>query len=170
MPQYADDQVILTSSACELKAMVIKINDYVNERAINIMVFERSKYRTECNIYRRRESRTSERVYTLGSLFTNYGKHNRDIKRRVYARNKVNGALHAIMSSKSVSQQARLAIHNGVLIPTLIYGSEGWVWQKKNKRRINVVKMRFLRNMCAVSLKDDVKTTITESGVVSRKM
>ncbi|GBP52846.1 Acetylcholine receptor subunit alpha-like [Eumeta japonica] len=41
--------------------------------------------------------------------------------------NEVNGALLAIMNSKSVSRPARLAIHNGVLIPMLIYGSENWV-------------------------------------------
>ncbi|GBP83147.1 hypothetical protein EVAR_66905_1 [Eumeta japonica] len=39
---------------------------------------------------------------------------------RVNAGNEVNGALLAIMNSKSVSRQARLAIHNGVLIFTLM--------------------------------------------------
>ncbi|GBP46058.1 hypothetical protein EVAR_41411_1 [Eumeta japonica] len=78
------------------------------------------------------------------------GRHPLEIS-RVHADNKVNGVLLAIMNSKSVSRQARLAIHNGVLIPTLMYGSESWVWQKKNERRINAVEMLSLRNMCGVS-------------------
>ncbi|GBP38982.1 hypothetical protein EVAR_95602_1 [Eumeta japonica] len=41
------------------------------------------------------------------------------------------------MNNKSVSQQAHLAIRNWVLIPTLMDGSESWVWQKKNENRIN---------------------------------
>ncbi|GBP48378.1 hypothetical protein EVAR_96416_1 [Eumeta japonica] len=44
---------------------------------------------------------------------------------------KVNG--HSLMNSKSASQQVRLAIYNRVLIFTLLYGSESWLWQKKNE-------------------------------------
>ncbi|GBP16823.1 hypothetical protein EVAR_13208_1 [Eumeta japonica] len=60
----------------------------------------------------------------------------KDIERRVNAGNKVNEALFAIMNSKSISRckQARLAVHNGVLIPMLMNGSENWVWQKKGIR------------------------------------
>ncbi|GBP77692.1 hypothetical protein EVAR_60404_1 [Eumeta japonica] len=60
----------------------------------------------------------------LGSLFINDGKHDRDIERRVNAGDEVNGALLAIMNSKSVFRQGRLAIHNGVLIPTLKHKAE----------------------------------------------
>ncbi|GBP22099.1 hypothetical protein EVAR_94139_1 [Eumeta japonica] len=85
-----------------------------------------------------------EFVY-LGNLFANYGKVHRDIERRANAGNKANGALLAIMHSKSVSRHA---------ISTLIYGSESWVWQKKNESKTNVVELRVLRNICGVSLKN----------------
>ncbi|GBP22916.1 hypothetical protein EVAR_95316_1 [Eumeta japonica] len=55
---------------------------------------------------------------------------------------------------KGVSRQARLADHNGALIPMLMYGSERWVRQKKNENRVNAVEMRSLRDMCGVSRKD----------------
>ncbi|GBP33005.1 hypothetical protein EVAR_82843_1 [Eumeta japonica] len=64
-----------------------------------------------------------EFVY-LGSLFANNGIHDRDIEKRVHVASIVIGALLGIMNSKSISRQARLAIHNGVLIPTPMYGSE----------------------------------------------
>ncbi|GBP47183.1 hypothetical protein EVAR_38295_1 [Eumeta japonica] len=35
-----------------------------------------------------------------------------------------------------------------------MYGSESWVWQKKNESRINKVEMRLLCSMCGVSQKD----------------
>ncbi|GBP36063.1 Trehalase [Eumeta japonica] len=57
-----------------------------------------------------------------------------------------NGVLLATMNSKNVSRQAHLAIHNGVLIPTLS-GSGSWVWQKKNESRMNAVEMRSLRSI-----------------------
>ncbi|GBP24445.1 hypothetical protein EVAR_20769_1, partial [Eumeta japonica] len=71
----------------------------------------------------------------------------------------MNGALLAIMISKSVSRQARLAIHNEVLNRTLMYDSESWVWQKKNESRINAVEMQFLRSMCGMYLKDKCMNT-----------
>ncbi|GBP00240.1 hypothetical protein EVAR_859_1 [Eumeta japonica] len=58
------------------------------------------------------------------------------------------------MNGKNVSQQARLAIHNGVLIPTLLCGSENWVWQGKTENRIYAVEMRSVRSMCGVFRRD----------------
>ncbi|GBP88845.1 hypothetical protein EVAR_65838_1 [Eumeta japonica] len=55
----------------------------------------------------------------LGSLFTNNGEHDRGIECRVNAGNKMNGNLLAITNSKSISQQARLANRDGVLMLTL---------------------------------------------------
>jgi hypothetical protein len=86
-------------------------------------------------------------------MFTRDGKYDSDIERRVNAGNMVTGALHAFMGSRVVSKQAQLAVHNGVLLPTLMYGSESWVWQKKHTSRVNAVEMRALRSMIGVKLK-----------------
>ena len=83
-----------------------------------------------------------------------------DIERRVKAGNMVNDALHSFMSSRKVSQRARLAVHRGVLVSTLMYGSESWVWQKKHESRINAVEMRALRSMIGVKLSDRVRNSV----------
>jgi hypothetical protein len=90
-----------------------------------------------------------------------------DIKRRVNAGNMVNGALHAFMGSRVVSIKAQLAVHNGVLLPTLIYGSESQVWQKKHTSRVNAVEMRALRSLIGVKLSDRVRNEVLkeECGV-----
>ncbi|GBP05366.1 hypothetical protein EVAR_76787_1 [Eumeta japonica] len=86
-------------------------------------------------------------------MFANDGKHNRDIARRANVENKVNGALLAIMDGKSVSRPACLAIHNGVLIPSLMYGSESCnIWYSKTNRTTKSIWS--LRNTCGVFLKD----------------
>jgi hypothetical protein len=61
------------------------------------------------------------------------------------------------MGSRVVSKKAQLAVHNGVLLPTLMYGSENWVWQKKHTSRINAVEIRALRSMIGVKLSDRVR-------------
>jgi hypothetical protein len=52
-------------------------------------------------------------------MFTRDEKCDSDIKTRVNVGNLENGALHAFMGSRVVSQRAQLAVHNGVLLPTL---------------------------------------------------
>ncbi|GBP36183.1 hypothetical protein EVAR_4327_1 [Eumeta japonica] len=106
----ADDQVILTLSACGLQEMINKmillksfylsslINNSVKKKGMKlnisktkVMIFERGESTTECNILKEDEKveQVKEFVY-LGSLFTNDGKRDRDIERRVNAGNEVN--------------------------------------------------------------------------------
>lgn len=47
----------------------------------------------------------------------------RALNKKVNARNsKFNGGLNAIVAYKKLSKEARFAVHNGGLIPTLMYG------------------------------------------------
>ena len=70
-----------------------------------------------------------------------------DAKRCIAAGNRVDGALAALMRRRNVSSAARFAVYNTVLVPTLLYGSETWVLQKKNDRKMNA-EMRSLRRIC----------------------
>ncbi|KAI5644400.1 reverse transcriptase (RNA-dependent DNA polymerase) domain-containing protein [Phthorimaea operculella] len=118
---YADDQVILASSAEELQEIVNIMNEALKEKGMKVnvsktkaMVFEKEDSATECNIIieEERVEQVKEFVY-LGSKFTSDGKCESDIERRVNAGNMVNGALHAFMNSQKVSNKARLAVHRG---------------------------------------------------------
>lgn len=66
----------------------------------------------------------------LGFLFTRDGKCEGDNERRVRAGNQINGTLHTFLS-QNITQKARQAVHKSILVPTLMYGSETWVWQKR---------------------------------------
>ena len=62
-----------------------------------------------------------------------------------------------MMRRRNVSTAARLTVHNAVLVPTLLYGSETWVLQKKNERKMNAVEMQSLRRISGVSLADGIR-------------
>ncbi|GBP13892.1 hypothetical protein EVAR_10462_1 [Eumeta japonica] len=105
-------QVILEPSARGLQEMVNKMNDSVKKRGMKVnvcktkvIVFKKGESTTECDILI--EGENIEQVKELGSLFTNYSKHDRDIERGVNAGNKANGALLAFMNIKSVSHDKR---------------------------------------------------------------
>ena len=74
------------------------------------------------------------------------------MKRYIGAGNRINGSLAALMTRRNVSTAARLPVHNAVLVPALLYGSETWVLQKKNESKVNAVDMRSLRRIYTVSL------------------
>ncbi|GBO99331.1 hypothetical protein EVAR_575_1 [Eumeta japonica] len=101
------------------------------------MVFEKGESTTECDILIEGEKveQVKEFVY-LGSLFTSDGKNQR-YRKESECGNKMNRALLAVMNSKSVSRRARLAIHNGVPIPTFtsMYGRESWARAQTKKSR-----------------------------------
>ncbi|GBP08509.1 hypothetical protein EVAR_77188_1 [Eumeta japonica] len=106
---YADDQVFLAPSTRGLLVMVNKMNNSVKKRGMKVnvgktkvMVFERGESPTECDILIEGEKveQVKECVY-LSSLFTNDGKLDRNIERRVNAGNEVKGALLAIINNKA---------------------------------------------------------------------
>ena len=98
----------------------------------------------------------NEVVY-LGSMFSRDGRYEMDAERRSAAGSKVNGALAALIRRRYVSTAARLAVHNTVLVPTLVYGSETWVLQKKNEKKMNAVEMLALHKICGDSLADGIR-------------
>ena len=87
-------------------------------------------------------------------MFSRDGRYEMDVERRIAAGNRVNGDLAALMRGRNVSTAARLAVRNAVLVLTLLYGSETWVLQNKNEKKMNAMKMRSFRRICGVSLTD----------------
>ena len=104
-------------------------------------------------------------------MFTRDCKIDADVERRVNAGNKVNGGIHAVVINHTA--------HNGVLVPTFMYGSECWVRQAKHESRItythnitlvipeglgrdvpNAVDIRSLRSMCGVTFNDRLRNEV----------
>ena len=56
------------------------------------------------------------------------------VERRVAASNRVIGALAALMRRRNVSIDASLAVHNAVLVPTLLYCSETYYRRRMKER------------------------------------
>lgn len=62
----------------------------------------------------------------------------------------------------SISDKKHIA--NPVLVPTLIYDSDSWVWLKKHESRLNAVLMRSLEKICNMQLYDRVMNVIRKRG------
>lgn len=93
----------------------------MNVSKMKVMVLQKDDEMTECNIEigSGKIERVKEFKY-LGCMCID----DADIESRVKAENLMNGALHSFVSHQNVSKNARLVVHKGVLMPTLMDGSE----------------------------------------------
>ncbi|KAK3549885.1 hypothetical protein QTP86_015499 [Hemibagrus guttatus] len=102
----------------------------------------------------------------LGVLFTSEGRMDREIDRRI-------GAVAAVMRSmyrsvvvkKELSQKAKLSIYQSIYVLTLTYGHELWVMTERVRSRIQTAEMSFLRRVAGRSLRDRVRSSVTQEDL-----
>ncbi|KAI3359419.1 hypothetical protein L3Q82_002922 [Scortum barcoo] len=70
----------------------------------------------------------------LGVLFTSEGKMEREMDRRIGAASAVlRTVVQSVVLKRELSQKAKLSIYWSIYIPTLTYGHELWVNDRKNE-------------------------------------
>ena len=47
-------------------------------------------------------------------------------------------------------------LYEGVIVPTLLYGAKAWGMRSAKRRKVNVLKVKFLRSLVGVSRMDRV--------------
>ncbi|KAK3537395.1 hypothetical protein QTP70_008853 [Hemibagrus guttatus] len=138
---FADDVVLLAPSSLDL------------QQALGC-------FAAECEAAGMRVSTSKSEAMVL---FTSEGKMDREIDRRI-------GAVAAVMQSmyrsvvvkKELSQKAKLSIYQAIYVPTLTYGHELWVITERIRSRIQAAKMTFLRRVAGRSLRDRVRSSVTQ--------
>ena len=53
--------------------------------------------------------------------------------------------------------KAKKCLHEGVIVPTAMYGAEAWGMRSAERRKVNVLEMKWLRNLVGVSRMDRVR-------------
>jgi hypothetical protein len=48
-------------------------------------------------------------------------------------------------------------MYEGIVVPTLLYGSEVWAASAEDRRRMGVMEIKCMRAMCGVSIKDRIR-------------
>ncbi len=61
------------------------------------------------------------------------------------------GLLAGVMKGRNVSMEVKRSLRNSILLPTLTYGSENWIWNGAQQSRVLAVEMSYLRGICGVN-------------------
>ncbi|KAK3544536.1 hypothetical protein QTP86_015589 [Hemibagrus guttatus] len=99
----------------------------------------------------------------LRVLFTSEGRMDREIDRRISAAAAVMRSMYrSVVVKKELSRKAKLSIYQSIYVPTLTYGHELWVMTERVRSRIQAAEMSFLCRMAGRSLRDRVRSSVTQ--------
>ncbi|KAK3518675.1 hypothetical protein QTP70_007168 [Hemibagrus guttatus] len=104
----------------------------------------------------------------LRDLFTSEGRMDCEIDRRIGAAAAVMRSMYrSVVVKKELSRKAKLSIYQSIYVPTLTYGHELWVINRRVRSRLQAAEMSFLRRVEGRSLRDRVRSSVTweELGV-----
>ncbi|KAK3522454.1 hypothetical protein QTP86_011000 [Hemibagrus guttatus] len=153
-----DLQHALGRFAAECEAAGMRVSTSKSEA----MVLDRKKVGCTLQVGREFLPQVEEFKY-LGVLFTSEGRMDREIDRRIGAAVAVMRSMYrSVVVKKELSRKAKLLIHQSIYVPTLTYGHELWVMTERIRSRIQAAKTSFLRRVAGRSLRDRVRSSVTQ--------
>ena len=66
------------------------------------------------------------------------------------------GALKSVLSNRGLGIKAKKCLFRGVIVPTALYGAEAWGMRSVERRKVNVLEMKYLRSLVGMSRMDRV--------------
>src|SRR5678815_5417319 len=80
----------------------------------------------------------------LGYMLDEKGTDDAECSRKVVNGRKVAGAIKSLVNVKGLSLECDRVLHDGMLLPVLLYSSETTVWNKKYRSKVQCVQMLSL--------------------------
>ncbi len=143
----------------------VEVVDFGNPYRVSVPVDER------CDIVMGGERMEVVKEFKyLGTVLSKHGEMEREVRERAVKGRNVIGSLARVMKERSVSMEVKRGIRNSILLPTLTYGSETWMWNRVQQSRVCAVEMSYPRGACGVTRWDgESNESVYEScGMVSR--
>ena len=70
------------------------------------------------------------------------------------------GVLKSALSNRELGIKAKKCLYEGVIVPTELYGAEAWDMRSAERRKVNVLEMKFLRSLVGVLRMDRVRNEV----------
>ncbi|KAK3565347.1 hypothetical protein QTP86_007134 [Hemibagrus guttatus] len=157
-PSSLDLQHVLGRFAAECEAAGMRVNTSKSEA----MVLDRKKVACTLQVGGEVLPQVEEFKY-LGVLFTSDGRMESEIDRRTSAAAAVMRSMYrSVVVKEELSRKAKLSIYQSIYVPTLTYGHELCVMTERVRSWIQVAEMSFLRRVARSSLRDRVRSSVTQ--------
>ena len=78
------------------------------------------------------------------------GTNGAECSRRVANGRRVAGAIRSLVNARDLQLECARVLHETLLVPVLMYGSETMLWKEKEKSRVRAVQMDNLRGLLGI--------------------
>jgi hypothetical protein len=177
---YADDLVLCGESEESLERLVERFGRVCKRRGLKVnvdksKVMVMSEEHTRCQIMLDGEQleQVSEFKY-LGYMLDEKGMDDAECGRKVSSGRKVAGAIRSLVNVKGLSLACSRVLHESMLVPVLMYGSETMVWNPKYRSKVQAVQMDNLRGVLGIRRTDKMRNEYirevcgVDKGVIER--
>ena len=93
----------------------------------------------------------------LGSQVAADGGSKRDVVHRMNEGYRAWGAMKGVLSNRGLGINAKMYQYEGLIIPTALYGAETWRMRSAERRKVNVLEIKWLRSLVGLSRMDGVR-------------
>jgi len=160
--RYADDTVLIAESEEKLQEILDKVVEASEKKGLTIncrktecMVISKQKVAKQCKI-RIGDIliKQVQKFNYLGSMITEDGKYDQEIRRRIGMAKAAFEKLGKIMKNNKISMSTKIRMLNCYVFSILTYGSECWTISQGMEKRIESAEIWFLRRMMRISWTD----------------
>ena len=161
---FADDTALVTDSGEKLSRLVSEFGRVCERRKLRVNlgkseVMRCSRYGNGDRMHVVLNGEPLEEVDCfkyLGSQVAADGGCERDVVERMNEGCRAWGVLKSVLSNRVLGIKAKKCLYEGVVAPTALYGAEAWVMRSAERRKVNVLEMKYLRSLVVVSRMDRV--------------
>ena len=79
-----------------------------------------------------------------------------ECNRKVVSRRRVASVIRSLVNARDLQLESPRALHETLLVPVLMYGSETMLWKEKERSRVRAVQMDNLRGLLGIRRMDRV--------------
>ena len=116
---------------CNVKGEVMRCSRYGNGDRMHAILNDEFLEEVDCFKY-------------LGSQVAADGGCERDVINRMNEGYRAWGALKSVLSNRGLGIKTKNCVHEGVIVPTALYGAEVWGMRSAERRKVNVLEMKCL--------------------------
>src|SRR5678815_3865859 len=96
----------------------------------------------------------------LGYMLDEKGTDDAECSKKIVNGRKVASAIKSLVNVKGLSLECARVLHEGMLLPVLLYSSETMVWNKKYRSKVQCVQIDNLRGVLGVRRIDKVRNEL----------
>ena len=163
---FADDLVMFAKNQRDLETNINILNRELSKRGMKInskktktMVISREPKQHKIRLDNEILEQVNSYKY-LGVMIGANGSLREEITQRVGKASKVYGQLgQSFINKRELTVKTKLSIFNSIYCPTLMYGSESWTLENRDKSRLQATEMKFLRRTFGKTKRDKIRNT-----------